>query len=197
VPAIQLVPYASDAAELETLIPRGWTEIWRGSSVRFKPPGDLALLILAFYAHAPEGWLRYYVTRALPLSELPPSAGKRHTAALDWDLYAFSAQDSTGNAMDWDLATARVGPALYIAILGTSRQEHDALHEEVFLPLVDALKPVPVTKRDKATLEELTAAGYPDDGPINNAYFAPLGEYAPAALDFEGTLTVPGFTMGI
>jgi hypothetical protein len=196
VPAIELVPYASDAAEMETVVPQNWSEVRRGVSVQFKPAGELPLLSIEFYDHALEGMLLYYYSREFMLPELPSSIGKRHTNALDWNLYTFKAQDSTGNVMAWDLATAQVGPALYITILGTPVNEHDALYEQVFLPVVDALKPVPVVKRDKATLEELTASGYPDAGPINNDYFIPIGEYGRAIIDFEGTLSVPGFTMG-
>src|SRR5512147_703190 len=73
VPKIELVPYTSDSAAMETLVPKGWTEVRRGVSVQFKPPGELPLLGLDFYAHAPQGWLRYWVTREFGLLELPPS----------------------------------------------------------------------------------------------------------------------------
>jgi len=193
--AVQLVPYASEAFAFAGLTPQGWAEIRPATFAGLKSENDQAVVILASYLDAPEQWGRYYITRALGILEVPPSAGSRQTAALTWDLYAFEAPDAAGRTMAYDLAMARAGSALHIAFLAAPKEEHEILHRAVFLPVVDAFKPVPVEQRNKVTATDLTAAGYPDAGPVYNAYFAPLGEHAAARTSFEGTLTVPGFKM--
>jgi len=51
-------------------------------------------------------------------------------------------------------------------------------------------------QRDKLTFEELMAVEYLGDGPVDNRYFVPVGESAPALHAFEGTLEVPWTEMG-
>ena len=49
--------------------------------------------------------------------------------------------------------------------------------------------------RDKLTFEELMRTEYSGSGPIDNRYFMPVGESAPALHEFQGTLTVPRAAM--
>jgi CubicO group peptidase (beta-lactamase class C family) len=51
--------------------------------------------------------------------------------------------------------------------------------------------------RDRLTYDELMAADYSVEGPIDNGYFLPVGESAPALHAFQGTLTVARVRMGI
>lgn len=50
--------------------------------------------------------------------------------------------------------------------------------------------------RDRLTFEELMAEEYRGDSPIDNGYFMPIGESAPALHPFEGLLTAPWIEMG-
>jgi CubicO group peptidase (beta-lactamase class C family) len=49
--------------------------------------------------------------------------------------------------------------------------------------------------RDQLTFEELMRAEYSGGSPIDNRYFMPVGESAPAFHAFQGTLTVPQMVM--
>jgi hypothetical protein len=50
--------------------------------------------------------------------------------------------------------------------------------------------------RDRLTVEALMAAEYVGDGPIHNGYFMPVGDWAPAHHEFEGTLSIPELVPG-
>jgi hypothetical protein len=57
--------------------------------------------------------------------------------SLVWDLYSFEYQSYRA-----DLALAEDGEKAYFVLLISPPDEHDALYETVFLPVVDALAPL-------------------------------------------------------
>jgi CubicO group peptidase (beta-lactamase class C family) len=84
---------------------------------------------------------------------------------------------------------------VYVVAVVTGADDHDPLREAVFIPAVEALKPVVFDQRDWVTADELFASDYKGDSPVNNAYFTPLGDLGSALHELEGTLTVPEFIM--
>jgi hypothetical protein len=65
------------------------------------------------------------------------------------------------------------------------------------VPTAEISSKLGVEGRDRLTYEELMADDHLPDGPIDNGYFVPVGESAPARHAFEGTLTVPARTVQI
>jgi CubicO group peptidase (beta-lactamase class C family) len=194
-PAIELVPFVSQNFALQGLAPQGWSELRAGTFMRLASPGDQAVVIVASYANAPQEWLRYYLTRALPILEFPPSLGSRQTPSFSWDLYSFEGKNTEGFLVAFDLAVARAGTAVHAIFLQSPLQEHEALQQAAFVPMLDALEPLSFAQRDQVTAEQLMATDLQVAGPVHNVYFAPLGEHAAAKTALEGTLTVPEFKM--
>ncbi|MBN1137869.1 MAG: serine hydrolase [Anaerolineae bacterium] len=195
-PAIALTPYVSQHFGLNGVAPEGWTELAPGSFYRGVPPQDMVWLAAEFYPGMTAGWaIAAQVLPVAGLAELPPSTGTVRSPAFTWTLYSFDVPVAGYGKLPVDLALAESSAGVYLVALAAPGQEYAALHDSVFVPAVDALAPAAFDRRDKLTAAELGAPGYQGDGPVNNAYFAPLGQPAQALHALEGVLTVPEFTM--
>ncbi len=49
--------------------------------------------------------------------------------------------------------------------------------------------------RDRLTYESLIGAKYQGEGPVQNAYFLPIGDTESTSIPFEGFLSIPEFVM--
>jgi len=194
--AITLVPFVDQHFGLGGVVPEGWAELRPGSFYRGIPPQDNVALLAEFYPGMTAGWA--IASQVLPqagLEKLPGSAGSVQSTALTWTLYKFDVPIADVGTFAVDLALAKDDAGVYLVVLIAPSQEYAALHESVFVPAVNALAPIAFDVRDKLTAADLSAPGYQGDGPVNNAYFTPLGQSAPALHKLEGTLTVPEFKM--
>jgi hypothetical protein len=104
--------------------------------------GDLTTLV----QQAAPGMTAADITAALlpqlGIEELPDSLGSRETTTLTWDLYEIEVQVPGVGAVVVDLALAEADGTAYVVLLQAMAEEHDELHEGVFLPAVEALAPV-------------------------------------------------------
>jgi pimeloyl-ACP methyl ester carboxylesterase len=71
------------------------------------------------------------------LDSFPDSTGSREANGLIWALHTFEA-----NGVVVDVAVTRIDQTDYFVLLTSPRDEHDGLYNEVFVPAVDALKPL-------------------------------------------------------
>jgi hypothetical protein len=194
--AITLVPFVDQHFGLSGLAPEGWAELAPGSFYRGVPPQDMVWLSAEFYPGMTAAWaISAQVLPVAGLEELPPSTGSVRSAAFTWTLYRFDVAVPDFGTLAVDLALAETGAGVYLVVLVAPGQEYAHLHDSVFVPAVDALAPKTFDRRDKLTAAELSAPGYQGDGPVNNAYFTPLGQPVQALHKMEGTLTVPEFKM--
>ncbi len=194
--AITLVPFEDQHFGLSGVVPQGWTELAPGSFYRGVPPQDMVWLAAEFYPDMTADWaIAAQVLPVAGLEELPASVGSVQSPAFTWTLYSFDVAVAGFGKLSADLALAETGAGVYLVVLVAPGQEFAALHDSVFVPAVDALAPLTFDRRDKLTAADLSAPGYKGDGPVNNAYFTPLGQPAPALHTLEGTLTVPEFKM--
>jgi hypothetical protein len=194
--AITLVPFEDQHFGLSGVVPQGWAELAPGSFYRGVPPQDMVWLGAEFYPGMTADWaIAAQVLPVAGLEQLPPSTGTLRSPAFTWTLYTFDVAVAGYGNMSVDLALAETVAGVYLVVLVAPGQEFAALHDTVFLPAVDALAPIAFVRRDKLTAPELGTPGYQGDGPVNNAYFAPLGQPVPALHKLEGTLTVPEFRM--
>jgi CubicO group peptidase (beta-lactamase class C family) len=138
-----------------------------------------------------------YASLLLDLPDLPQRSGIYQSNDLDWHL--FTARSTMPQAEEMplvDIALANDGTNLYTVFLQSPEEEHEALFEEIFMGAIDALRPMDSETRDRLGYEDLMAAEYSGTAPVNNRYFLPLGEAAPAIVPFEGVLSIPEFEMG-
>ena len=74
------------------------------------------------------------ISEGYGLDGTPEISAERKANDLAWSLYTFEVQ-----GVPRDLALAESEGLTLILIMRSAADEHDALHEAVFLPIVDAL----------------------------------------------------------
>jgi pimeloyl-ACP methyl ester carboxylesterase len=137
---IALVPYTNEGYGIESVMPKGWHDIGQGIFARQRDPGDKTL-IAQQSASAPAAEVLSSLLPQLHLETTPPSTGSHRGGALEWTLYQVSTAEG-GADLAVDLALAEDNGTSYLVLLRTSPEEHDALHDSVFLPTLDAFSPL-------------------------------------------------------
>jgi hypothetical protein len=97
---------------------------------------DMAV-VLAQAAPGEAADLLNLVTRQLSLSAAPEDVGQREANGLTWTVYAVEIQ-----GIPVDLALTESNGLALIVLLQSSAEEHEALYDAVFLPVVDGLVPL-------------------------------------------------------
>lgn len=193
-PAVELVPFSSQALGIRGVAPVGWMEVNPGHFAGGEWPIDQLL-----HEVYPDMTIEIVTATALlprlGRDALPESTGAVESGVFTWDLYAIDIQDPTAGQLIVDLAMAETDTGVYVVAMATGVDGHDPLRESIFIPAVEALEPIEFSQRDRVTVEELLAPDYPGDGPVNYAYFLSMGESGSALHELEGTLTVPEFKM--
>jgi hypothetical protein len=139
---VTLVPYTSDAQGFSSVVPEGWTEIAPGVFARQGSATDTTLVAQQAVPAPPKEVLASLLPQ-LNLTEAPAAVGTHQGEALEWTLY--QAEVTAGPvAAAVDVALADAAATTYVVVLQTTPDEHEALHEAVFLPILDALRPITV-----------------------------------------------------
>ncbi len=138
---ITLIPFTNQAFGIQGVVPEGWTEASPGVYARNPGAGDVTLLAQQAAPLPPDRVLQALLPQ-LRLTAAPDSVGTRQSGALTWTLYAIEVQAPGALVkVDMGLASAAGGKTL-IALLQSAPEERDALYEQVFLPMLDALQPL-------------------------------------------------------
>jgi hypothetical protein len=195
---IELVPFVNENHGIRSMAPEGWSKVDTdiGFLDRGVWPQDLARLYTSAYPGMGVEWM--VTTIALPalgMDKLPEGVGTIETGTLTWELYHVKAPIPDLGPLLVDLAFAQTDVGSYMVALTASQDDYEVLHDAVFLPAVRSLEPMVYQHRDRVTAQELMIPEYQGDGPVNNAYFMPIGETTLALHDLEGTVTVPEFEM--
>ena len=172
---VEVVPFTSQALSIHGIAPEGWKEVNPGHFSGDEWP--IRQLIHEVYP----GMTIEIVTATsilprLGLDALTEPTGTHESGALAWDLYAIDVDDPDAGQIIVDLAMAETNVDAYVVALVTRVDDGDPLREEVFIPAVEAFEPIVYDQRDRVTVEELSASDYTGDGPVNYAYFLPMGE---------------------
>lgn len=138
---IALVPFTSDTFGVEGVIPDGWGEVGPGVYARGAGAGDLTSLIVQAAPGATVDALAGVLLGQLGLDALPDSVGTLQTEAYTWTLYAISIEQA-GLSIKVDLALAEDTSGVTLVLFQTLQDEYDALHDNVFVPVVEALAPI-------------------------------------------------------
>ncbi len=135
---VTLVPFTSEALSITGLAPEGWAEVAPGVFSR----GDMTTLVQQAAPGMTAAGISAALLPQLGIEDLPDSLGGRESAALTWELYRMEVQAPGAGAVVVDLALAERDGTAYVILLQAMAEEHEALHEGVFLPAVEALAPV-------------------------------------------------------
>ncbi|MGD9048904.1 MAG: hypothetical protein PVF77_12690, partial [Anaerolineae bacterium] len=192
--SVELVPFTSQAWGIRGIKPEGWMEVnpghFAGGPWPFKQ-----LLHEVFPGQRAEMVIPGAILPRLGTDTLPESRGTSDRGILTWALYAIEVPAPEEGSLMVDLAVSETDSGVYMVALSSGLDDHDPLREAVFIPAVEAFEPIRFDQRDRVTMEELLAPDYAGDGPVNHAYFAPLGDWGVAQHELEGVLAVPEFRM--
>jgi pimeloyl-ACP methyl ester carboxylesterase len=130
---VTFVPYTNEALGIIGVVPSGWAEVGPGIFARGSTVLDPAAFQLAAEQTSMEEMLDT-ITQSYGLDETPESTAERRANGLTWAIYAIDPQDYPR-----EIAMAESDGVTLILILRSSIDERAALHETVFLPMVDAL----------------------------------------------------------
>ena len=133
---IELVPYTNEEMGISGVRPDGWTESASGVFSRGGSGLDVALLIAQAMPGRAQDMLAKLAGQ-LGLDAPPPSIGERGANAPSWELYAVEVQ-----GLSVDIALSESGELTLIVLLQCTPEERDNLYQQVFLPVVDALRPI-------------------------------------------------------
>ncbi len=177
--AIPLEPVTIDAFGITTIVPAGWTEVGPGLYARASSPTDGALVALQSALIRADGLLQAILPQ-LGLTEAPEPVGEITTDTLTWTLYQVDVEVPQAGTIRVDIAIAQGAGASYVLIVQSLADEYEALHEQVFLPVLAALTPT-------SALVEATSE------PVERAYAAHEVTFPGGADEvmLAGTLTVP------
>ena len=139
--AIEPEPFTSEGFGIKGVAPAGWKEAAPGTYMRGSPPADITTLVQKSYAGMTLDKLLEVLLPALGLKELPSSTGTRKTTAFTWDLYTVEVEAPSVGTVAVDLALVETDKP-YLVLLQALEDEHDTLHEAVFLPAVEAMAPL-------------------------------------------------------
>jgi uncharacterized protein len=154
-----LIPYNDPTFNITTVVPDGWTLAAPGVHVRGQGAGDVTSLIQQV-APATAAQVLGSLIPHLGLQQAPDSTGTQTTDAFTWTLYKVDVQ-AAGQTISVDMALAEADGKTYLVLMQTDATEYDTLHQQVFLPVLDALQITPApeataTEEVPYTAEELT-----------------------------------------
>jgi pimeloyl-ACP methyl ester carboxylesterase len=139
---VQLEPFTDEACGIQGVLPAGWVNVGPGLFARLNSKGDLAFLLMAKLPNLPHDQVLIPRLQRLGIDELPESVGRYETPGFTWDLFTFEGnRPSLGGTVMVDYAIAETDAGIYLVGLHTPPDEYEALHEAVFVPVVDALAP--------------------------------------------------------
>jgi hypothetical protein len=136
VKTVEFEPLTNDEFGFRGLAPVGWEELAPTKFMRGESALDQTVLIQEAAPISADVWLDS-LPEQLRLDDAPQSAGSLAAGDLTWDLYAFEIQGQAA-----DLAMTEHNGQTYMVLLVSFPGERDALYESVFLPVVEALRPI-------------------------------------------------------
>jgi pimeloyl-ACP methyl ester carboxylesterase len=134
-PVLSFEPFESTLFGLEGIYPTGWRQLTEGTYAR-SAIGEVALSHLGLRGVDGRRALAL-VLEQIGLEAPPPNVSIVKSPVLTWEVYRFPA---LGYFLS--LGVADSGEAAYLILLQSPPSEADSLHEAVFLPALQALRPL-------------------------------------------------------
>jgi hypothetical protein len=141
-----LLPHTNEGYGYKSVVPEGWTDVGKGIFARQRDAEDSTL----FAQQSAPGSAEDVLASLLPqlgLTEALQGVGTHQGDALEWTLYQVDVALAKGEVAV-DLALSHKEDTTYIVLLESAPDEHDALHESIFLPTLNAFAPLVETVED-------------------------------------------------
>jgi pimeloyl-ACP methyl ester carboxylesterase len=133
---LTLEPFVDEERGFRGLVPAGWQSLAPANMVRANSATDPTYYVLA----AEPGTAAEMFARLAGQLGLDPAAkaiGEAELGSLSWSLYQLKLK-----GYPIDLALAEDGGKAYFVFLVSPDDEHQTLYEQLFLPAVEAMKPL-------------------------------------------------------
>lgn len=194
---IVLESFIDETYGLQGVIPQEWESLGSGLYARDIGGGDITLVaVQSAPSSADDVW-----TALLPqfgLAEIPESDGTYAGQSFNFTLYQFESSMS-GTTDQFDLGMTEQSGQTILVLLTANADEYDILHEQVFLPMLDALAPLENDEDLPYAVEEVTFTN--GDFTLAGTLTIPTGEgQHPAVVLMTGSgpqnrdeMVVPGF----
>lgn len=137
---VVLVPFEDDTYSIQGIVPEGWDEF---SSGIYLSPDNLQTLVALQAAPATPEILLDALLPQFGLDAPPEPLETLETEFLSWTLYKIEVS-TAGVEVVVDLGLADGGNVTYLSLLQAPTAEYPALHESVFLPMVEAYAPLEI-----------------------------------------------------
>ena len=121
---------------IQGVAPEGWEQVSNGVFSRQHSSLDVAL-VLQQAAELSAQEMLAQLSRQMGLNQPPEQGGEREANGMTWDLYAFSTR-----GVQVDLAITEKDGVAFVSMMQSIAADRENLYEKVFLPAVDALKPL-------------------------------------------------------
>jgi CubicO group peptidase (beta-lactamase class C family) len=138
---ITLVPFTDEDFGVAGVIPEGWSEAGPGVYARGDGSSDITTLIIQAVPGMTAQALTGVLLPQLGIDALPDGTATLETAAYTWTLYEIGIEQA-GMSIQVDLALAENETGVTLVLLLTLKEDYAALHEAVFLPVIQALAPI-------------------------------------------------------
>ena len=138
--AIPLKSVTDPTFGVPALVPESWTALGRGIYARVPNAAD-SVLIAVQSAPIKADQLWKSLLPQLGLTAVPDPIGTRDTDGATWTLYQVDVKASAGT-LRVDLATTEIDGTTYLVLAQSPVDGADVIHDQVFLPAVDALAPL-------------------------------------------------------
>lgn len=128
---VRLIPYRDADLGLAGVTPQGWTGV--GQGIYARPAGDAA--IIQWRLPLPAAQVLTGLGRQFNLDRAPEAAGEYTGERAVWQLYT-----TTIRGQPTDIALAESDGGTFVVILISDPGNRDQLYEQVFLPVLDAIR---------------------------------------------------------
>ncbi len=141
--SITLVPFSDPGFGIQGVVPEGWKAISAGIYARTSVSRDSTLIAQQAAPGAAETVLNSLLPQ-LALKTPPPVVGTYTTDFATWNLYRVDVPVS-GITVSVDLALAQVRNTTYLVLVQGASPDYAALHEQLFIPALDAFARIAAT----------------------------------------------------
>jgi pimeloyl-ACP methyl ester carboxylesterase len=135
-PEVKLAPFTNETIGVSGVLPIGWKETIPRNFVRRATAVDSTVLVLDAVSATSDKLLAALAKQLGFDPALKPAASAEFNG-LQWSFYVFSVEGRAG-----DLAIAESSGKAYFVLLLSAPEERAALYDQVFQPVVKALKPI-------------------------------------------------------
>ncbi len=133
---VEMEPFSNEAMDITGLAPAGWIEAGPGVYTRASSALDVTTLIEQAAPGTASDLLAGLLTR-LGVENAPAVMEEYEADGLSWALFSLEVQ-----TVAVDIALAESGGQVLLIVLQSTPDDREALFESVYLPAIDALKPV-------------------------------------------------------